>query len=692
LVFGAIVLGVAIMSLLGLANYLGLLHLPGGVILGWRQAPALGRVSSTIQYPNTLAAFLGVGILLALALQAQGAPGRRNAGWRAAAGVMAVVLLLTQSRGGLLVLPVAALLLVALAPAGTRIQLAADAAGVVGGALLTADPLVQAAAAGTPWAGVAWAGVAALVAGGPWGSLAAGARRYGWWTQPATGLAAAGLVVAVFVYGNAANLPGATRLGEAATAAVEALDEDAPLPADQVSRLVLMKDTFLVIRDYPVLGTGGGGWAVLFPRYRTSPYYSTQAHSFYAQYAVETGGLGLAALLVFLAGLAATSIRLVRVRRGGSERMQLAGALAALTLLLLHSAMDFDLSYLSTTMVLWALAGSINGEGRRLSPEEWEGDSAAAERNFLAGSRDIARGTATAGRRSTPPRGLLTWLPAATAAAFAVTALVAAMLLVGELFKGWAAYRAETGNLASAERNYARSLRFNPKDDETYLALADLYRRQATELLAASPLEEKRGQDLLERSVRAAESALAVNPQSPRTRLALAQRYFAAGRLVPALEEARRVQAEDPWEQGGYELAARVEVADGLDALANGDAAEARMRFTQVLREGIGYETQADTFNKRAVRVGRPPVVVGELALALGQAHYFLRNPESAEFYLGRARLNPYAAGQAEAWLALVYRSTGERGKEAWLHRQPSVRLAFQDEEFLALAALPQLD
>ena len=689
----SIVVGATAVAALGLASYLQVLSLPAGVTLDWRMAPSLGRVSSTFQYSNALAAYLGVGLLLAVSLQHPDKPGWRGSVWRATAGLMAAALVLTQSRAAILLLPAAALGLVLLAPAGRRVQIMGELGGIAAGGLLTVDPIIQSVAVHQPWMGLAWIIAAALVAAGPWGVLVARARRYGWWTQPALALVTAGMMVAVFAYGHVADTPAATRLNQTATTAAVALSDDTPLPADQISRLYYVRDATVLLRDYPVTGTGGGGWAVLFSRYRTSPYFSTQVHSFYAQYAVETGSLGLIALLLFLSGLALTAVRVLGVRQGGMERMQVAGVLAALTMLLLHSAVDFDLSYLSMYLILWSLAGSLNGEVRRLSPEEWVGDVASAERRFLSGSRRHGSGSLVPGQGTTSAsKWRAGWLSAVMVAAFAVTGLVAAMLLGGQAFKAWAAHRADTGNLASAERNYVRSLRFNPRDDESYLALADLYRRQAVELAASDPTNVRGHQALLDQSVRSAEQALLVNPQSPRVRLEAARRYLAAGRPEQAIQEARRVEAEDPWEQGGYEVAAQAESAMAFEALMNGDREPARRQFGQVVEDGLALQFRADEFASRQVKVGRPPRVQGRLALAMGQAYYFLRNPSQAEKYLRLAGGDAQVRAESEPWLAVLWRSTGPKGKDAGLQRQPWVRQAFQDEKFLALAALPQLD
>ncbi|MBX6350660.1 MAG: hypothetical protein IRZ11_04010, partial [Clostridia bacterium] len=82
------------------------------------------RILSALQYPNTTAAYLVVCLTLALGLAARG-PGRpaKGALLGALAGAMVAVFIYTQSRGALLVLPLALLMLWAAAPKGERLRL-----------------------------------------------------------------------------------------------------------------------------------------------------------------------------------------------------------------------------------------------------------------------------------------------------------------------------------------------------------------------------------------------------------------------------------------------------------------------------------------------------------------------------------------------------------------------------------------
>jgi len=175
-------LGVA---LLGLGAALG--------IVSYRGAYQGGRISSTIQYPNSLAAYLTAGGLLMLGLGADG--GRAGAaGWGAAASLVLLTIVFSYSRGAWLLLPGVLLLALVAAGSGRRlrmgVQLVAAAAPAVVGIPLFAR-----------FIGRGWSGVAVLVAVG---GAAAGLALLGRAFLALTGRqkALVGLVAALVVAGS----------------------------------------------------------------------------------------------------------------------------------------------------------------------------------------------------------------------------------------------------------------------------------------------------------------------------------------------------------------------------------------------------------------------------------------------------------------------------------------------------------
>jgi len=129
------------------------------------------------------------------------------------------------------------------------------------------------------------------------------------------------------------------------------------LPASIAERLqninfqqhsVLERKTFYVdalklASDYPLLGSGGGGWSALYEKYQNNPYVSRQAHSFFAQTLVEIGWTGFAILMLLL-GVIFFRYLINYWRERERQPGHFIFFILAFTLLA-HSLIDFDMSY-----------------------------------------------------------------------------------------------------------------------------------------------------------------------------------------------------------------------------------------------------------------------------------------------------------------------------------------------------------
>lgn len=118
------------------------------------------------------------------------------------------------------------------------------------------------------------------------------------------------------------------------------------------SRGSYIADSMKIFKDYPLLGTGGGGWASLYNEYKSFPYTSQQTHTFYLKYLIETGILGCG-IFVFLVIL--IFVKYVRTKMKEAHLMSAQLSYPVLSIaILVHSSIDFDMSfaYLSSLMFL----------------------------------------------------------------------------------------------------------------------------------------------------------------------------------------------------------------------------------------------------------------------------------------------------------------------------------------------------
>jgi O-antigen ligase len=118
--------------------------------------------------------------------------------------------------------------------------------------------------------------------------------------------------------------------------------------------------TLALVRDYPLVGTGGGSFHLAYTRYRDDDIvaYYDHAHQDYLEIMADTGAVGLALLgLVVLTSLWAALKAMYR-RRDGLMRGMAFASIMGIVALLIHSSVDFNLQIpanAATFMVMLAL-------------------------------------------------------------------------------------------------------------------------------------------------------------------------------------------------------------------------------------------------------------------------------------------------------------------------------------------------
>src|SRR5690606_25109067 len=124
-----------------------------------------------------------------------------------------------------------------------------------------------------------------------------------------------------------------------------------------LERLTFYKDALKVVRDYPVIGAGGGAWAALYEKYQNNPYLSRQAHSFVMQYLVEVGILGFAVFMAFILFIFYKYIK-GYIRSSEEQRESHFIYFILVFSLFIHSLMDFNMSYIYIGIIVFlGLAG-----------------------------------------------------------------------------------------------------------------------------------------------------------------------------------------------------------------------------------------------------------------------------------------------------------------------------------------------
>jgi O-antigen ligase/Tfp pilus assembly protein PilF len=441
-VLNVLVLGALGVALLGLGAAAGTWSVHGGFLHG--------RIYSTIQYPNSLAAYLTGAFLVAMALAQT--EGRWQRVYLSVGYLVLLAAVLTHSRGGWLVMPVFLALYLLLLPGKKRGQ------GLLGVGLVCFMVMV----------------FAPLVTGAYQGGSGAAT-----WLLALVGLAL--VVLLHFLSGKVRVNARVLAVGFGVVVLVVVLavgvvvvkgDWERFLPevlAERLSgfslgernvqeRFVFYGDALKIIRDYPVLGLGGQGWKSRYFQYQSYGYATTEVHNHFLQVWVETGILGF---LLFVGIWGSLIYALPGLRRTEEEsgKVLAVGATCGALVVVFHSLLDFNLSLGALGIFTFALAGAV---------------------------------------RSMLPKREVMWRPYRGMAALAV----AGALLAGvfSLYLGHSAFnrgvaRVRVGDISGGIKFLEQAVRYDRFDPEIRVFLAEAYekkgdaKRAEEELLRAVGLD-----------------------------------------------------------------------------------------------------------------------------------------------------------------------------------------------------------
>ena len=308
---------------------------------GWAwEGDGIWRAASTLTYPNATAAVLVPLFMVALARLAD-AP--RSVPPALAATGLLVGVGATLSRAGALGLAVGLLVLArALGPA----RVARAAAGPCLGALVAVGSLLPSVPVGPARPAPAIAGLAAGLALAAVTARSSGRRRVV--TLACVLLAGAGLLVVA-----------------AGSAGVLDTVADARVTLDSPDRSAATRAALDIVAAHPVTGAGPGAADLRSPAPAGGTRLFAHSHNEYLQVAAELGLVGLALLVVLLAGLA----RLVWAARPGRDPAAWAAAVAGAAAFAVHSALDFTWHLPAVLLaVLLVIGAGLPAPTRRAEP------------------------------------------------------------------------------------------------------------------------------------------------------------------------------------------------------------------------------------------------------------------------------------------------------------------------------------
>lgn len=351
-----------------------------------------------------------------------------------------------------------------------------------------------------------------------------------------------------------------------------------------VSRWAMYGDAASIIRDHPVLGTGGGGWNLLYHQYQDFLYWTTEVHSHLLQVGVETGIPGM---LIWLGLFAALAYYIYRIRTNGIDdqgKVVVWGVGTAVFALGAHSLIDFDLSIPSLQILFFALLGLVASAFRPYSKLI----------NLRNSKRMLTTGIVISSS----------------------VAMLSASLLFAILMSNQGAKLTASGDIQSALSKFEKASTFDPFNGQYHGAMARIYAQLYAANAGGDSLRSEWSKLTVYHSSLAEEKA----PYDRQLLANVSGSYGLIGAVDDAIRLYEKVLSLNPWDVNLYNNLARIYVQRIQIALETGDMSTAKKYLKLALAIPERIEQQAA---KARTDVGfqlAPDITTNYI---LAQAHYY---------------------------------------------------------------------
>lgn len=649
------------------------------------------RILSTLQYPNTTAAYLAVISLLGVTLWIREKNPLLKLIYGSCIYLLLLVVLAAFSKGAWVILLVGAALLLIGMPGLYRLKslyilgLAGVAALATYGKFMAALPVVTQQEPAVALQKLLLGFIIVLAGQAVWDLGILLQRK---WGGRALAAYAASLLVMLMLL--------VIRLPEIPQLAQQILPENLTARISQIkdttgtsysSRMDYAHWGLAIVKDYPLVGAGAGGWNALYHQYQDYLAWTTETHNHFVQVWVEAGTIGFIAFISIWIGL---FLALWKIYSGKRERGQTAGdswilnwgtATAALAFGL-HAAMDFDLSLGAMAILLWTLFALLN-----------------------AGSRLEAR---TEGKR------LLQLKPAVNISLAAILALV--IIITGSSFSlAHSSAREGDGLLQEITREqqlqeeeketkilrarslYQKATQFDPLNANHHAGLAQAC---ALQFIQAAQSKNPMAREYFELTRQEIKKAGELSPYSIKLRNTLANLCIGLNDLEGAIEEAQWAIRCNPNDINAYEGVIQLALKAVELHLNNKQAEKAAFYAESIVEQNRELQIKKEAIDpvKAAYPYwsGKPLELSPAAQLSLGKAYYLLgQYPEARatiEPLLPMVQDGSLQSPETPAWhLAALYRSGEQEQAEALalgLHSS-NPQLSALYRSLLQLQALP---
>ncbi len=334
--------------------------------------------------------------------------------------------------------------------------------------------------------------------------------------------------------------------------------ERAAEPRGIQERFVFYQDAWRIIKDHPLLGTGGQGWNSLYRQYQPYNYATSLVHNHYLQVFIEAGVIGFAAFLAVWYFFFSAGGKLLK--NTGGERRFLVWTMACAALALgIHSIIDFSLSLPSVAVVLWGCWGIMAGLSRAAQKEA---------------------GRSTSDGQSDKGAGLKIAFPVFVTGALVFVCLTGLSLFSAiQTGKGIDSYNKQQYDVA--ERYFQTAVKFNPLFSDNHFHLTGIYMIRGV---------DKDNRKELEKSLACVNKAVYLERNNPEYRILKGKAHLDLDQIQEGVQEYETANRLTPFVQKFTEQLEEIYLLAGQYCLFNGDRQNARL----YLQKAVSFPEQVE--------------------------------------------------------------------------------------------------
>ncbi len=362
-------------------------------------------------------------------------------------------------------------------------------------------------------------------------------------------------------------------------------------------RVELYGDAVKIIRDYPVTGTGGGGWNALYRSYQDQPYSSREVHNHYLQVWVEAGLLGFLAFTGIWISFAAAFIRNCIKQRTSHRAWQFwAASFIPVAALGAHSIIDWNFSMAAVGIVLFVLLGA----GRSLDDSNWFG-------RF--------QGESEGGGKRASYVGIAGIIVGSLLFIFTI------MLLYGLDATGRSQELMERSNVGEAKEEMQKAMQADPFRSDNYHNLSVIIENRAHQ--TGSPAD-------IEKMISLAERAYELEPYDPQYVVRYGSLLIRHVEIEKGIGIIDRITDLRPFRESSYLEPASIRLQIAEFYLENNNRLLAERFLNEILElEQVMKENYGDS-EPLAFFLGRAHYLLGDFRSA---AHYYEKVEEKDDYY-----------------------------------------------------------